>query len=785
MKSFWNFLKNNKLYGLVNLVGLTVSMAFVLLLAAYVQRQLTTDSFQKNADRTYLIACEGHLNMGYWLDKHLKNNFPEIEKGCCVASLSSACEFKIDGATVYGSVTCADSNFFDIFSYELTAGDKADWHISGDQCMISQRFANAYFADKEPLGRVITLKNENDEFSLTVCGVFSDFGNSIIKTPDVLARGEVMPKCNPSHNENMSNAAGGVCFVMTYPGADLQARQADMLDWMKQNWWVYRIGAFKDVRMIPLRDVYFLKEGNGEWTGALHLGNRSFVTLLLAMCLLLLAFAVLNYVNMSTALMGFRAKEMATRRLVGAAKSGIFLKIIAESTVVCFISMLLAVVLGELFAPAASQLLNYQVSVFAAVSPVNILLVLAFIAVLGFVAGLVPALLIQKTQPIEIVRGTLRRKTKTVYSRVIIVVQNVVSVVMLVAALTMWLQIRHMINADLGYNTKDILVVENGFGTSGELRPAIDKLNATSCVEMVGQGNGIPLEHTNNSTMTIENGDFVSFQEIQGDNNYFRILGLRVKQDNHLGQKQGENNDQWITWLNEYAFKLIGIDETASDFVSPGNGTILIGGIYYDFKIRPLESAQSAALISNWSESSDDNYPWTLIIKTTGDHATARQQVEAAFKSVFPDKIFEAKYMEEIIEDGFRDERRVLSVVFIFTLLSILVSALGLFAMSSYYMQQEIRSVSVKKVFGAEYSGVLRELVLSFMKMVCVAFVLGVPLGWYVMSRWLAGYGHRIDLYWWIFALAGLTVALIAAVSVLYQSVKTANTNPAEALKKE
>ena len=776
MKSFWNFLKNNKLYGLVNLVGLTVSMAFVLLLAAYVQRQLTTDSFQKNADRIYLIASGAHLDMGYWLDKHLKNNFPEIEKGCCVANRSRACEFQIDGATVYGSATCADSNFFEIFSYELIAGNKADWRVSGDQCMISQKFANAYFADKEPLGREIILQIE-DGIPLTVCGVFSDFGNSIIKTPDVLLRGDLMPKFNPAHDESMNNATAGLCFVMTYPGADLQARQADMLEWMKQNWWVYSVGAFDKVRMIPLRDVYFLKEGNGDWSGTLQLGNRNLVSLLLAMCLLLLAFAVLNYVNMSTALMGFRAKEMATRRLVGAGKSGIFLKIIIESTVICCISMLLAVVLAELFAPAASQLLNYQVSVFAAVSPVNILLVLAFIIVLGFVAGLVPALLIQKAQPIEIVRGTLRRKTKTVYSRIIIVIQNVVAVVMLVSALTMWLQIRYMINADLGYNTKDILVVDNGYGTSAELRPVIDKLNATSCVDMVGQGNGIPLEHTNNVTVTIDNGDFVSFQKIDGDDNYFKILGLKMKQDNHSANKEA-------VWLNEYAFKEIGIDETATDF-NYYDQKAQIAGIYYDFKIRPLEAAQSSALISNWGESPDDNYPWMLIIKTTSDHAVARQQVEAAFKQVFPDKIFNAKYIEESIEEGFRDEQRVLNVVFIFTLLSILVSALGLFAMSSYYMQQEIRSVSVKKVFGAEYSGVLRELVLSFMKMVGVAFVLGIPLGWYVMNRWLSGFGHRIDLYWWVFALAGLVVIVIAAVSVLYQSVKTANTNPAEALKKE
>ena len=172
-------------------------------------------------------------------------------------------------------------------------------------------------------------------------------------------------------------------------------------------------------------------------------------------------------------------------------------------------------------------------------------------------------------------------------------------------------------------------------------------------------------------------------------------------------------------------------------------------------------------------------------LKTTGEQAAAKKQVEAAVKEVFPDRLFEGQYIEEMIEDGFKDESRVLNIVLIFTLLSILVSALGLFAMSSYYMQQEIRSVSVKKVFGADYSGVLKELVLSFMKMVGIAFVIGVPIAWFIMNRWLSGYGHRIDLHWWIFALAGLAVALIATISVLYQSVKTARTNPAEALKKE
>jgi putative ABC transport system permease protein len=422
----------------------------------------------------------------------------------------------------------------------------------------------------------------------------------------------------------------------------------------------------------------------------------------------------------------------------------------------------------------ASRMLEYPVSIFKAVTPVNLLLVLAFIAVLGVLAGIVPALLIQRAQPIEIVRGTLRLKTKTVYSKVIILVQNIVTVVMMVCALTMLLQIRHMISADLGYNTKDILVVDNQFGNSGQIRPLLDRLRAESCVEEVGQGNGIPLEGTNNNTMEIADGRWVSFQQIVGDDKYFQILGLKVKQDNH----------QLAWWFNEYAFKQLGIEESATEFMAQG-GTVPIGGIYYDFKIRPLEDEQSAATIFNWGEITDENWPWTLLVKTTGDKAAARKRVEAVAKEVFPDRMFAGQYIEEKIEEGFKDERRVLNVVFIFTLLSILVSALGLFAMSSYYMQQEIRSVSVKKVFGADYNGVLKELVLSFMKLVGIAFVIAIPVAWFIMNRWLSGYGHRVSLHWWIFALAGAVVALIAIISVIYQSIKTARTNPAEALKKE
>lgn len=535
-------------------------------------------------------------------------------------------------------------------------------------------------------------------------------------------------------------------------------------------------GGDNDVRIIPLRDVYFLSDGNEDYNDSLRLGNKTTVMLLAGMCFLLLLFAILNYVNMTTALSGFRAKEMATRRLIGATKGGIFMKMIVESTIICAAAMVIAVLLGEAISPAASKVLNYDISIFKAISPVSVLVCVLFTVLVGVIAGIVPALIIQKAEPIEIVRGTLRLKTKTLYSKVIIVIQNVITVVMLVTAFTMYLQIRSMINAPMGYNTEDQITISNEYGRAGELAPLINKLKAESCVEAVGLGDGYPMFDTNNWTMSTESGKEASFQLVKGDSAYFNILGIRKKQDNHTPD---------CYWLNEYAYGVLGIDETATEFTTKSNRTMQIGGIYYDFKIKPLLEEQHPALIYQYDEYPADRWPWTILIKTTPDHKEAFVRVKAVIDEMYPDKIFDASYVEDDIKMVFSSERRVLEIMVIFTILSLFVSALGLVAMSSYYMQQERRTVSLKKVYGADYNSVLWGLVAEFMKMIGVAFVIAVPVAWYLMHTWLNGYSYRIGLHWWIFAVAGLFTAVIAALAVLWQAVRAARTNPAIELKKE
>lgn len=625
MNSFINFLKRNKLYSAVNLLGLSLSMAFVLLLAVYVTSQLSTDSFQKNADRIYVIAQKETLSSAYWLSRHMKANFPEIERSASYSS-NGMQEYKIDGNIVNARTSYADSSFFDMFSFPLVEGDFSEWKASISGVLISESFAKAQFGDRDPVGREIRFDGADSTVSnLTVSGVFKDIENSIIRPCDIFLRGEITTIINQANDERMSNAGSSTCFVMAYPNADLPARHDDILKWCRENFWRYMSdygGGDNDVRIIPLRDVYFLSDGNEDYNDSLRLGNKTTVMLLAGMCF----------------------------------------------------------------------------------------------------------------------------------------------------------QIRSMINAPMGYNTEDQITISNEYGRAGELAPLINKLKAESCVEAVGLGDGYPMFDTNNRTMSTESGKEASFQMVKGDSAYFNILGIRKKQDNHTPD---------CYWLNEYAYGILEIDETATEFTTKSNSTWQIGGIYYDFKIKPLLEEQHPALIYQYDEYPAGKWPWTILVKTTPDHKEAFARVKAVFSELYPDKLFDASYVEDDIKAVFASENRVLEIMVIFTILSLFVSALGLVAMSSYYMQQERRTVSLKKVYGADYNSVLWGLVAEFMKMIGVAFVIAVPVAWYLMHTWLNGYSYRIGLHWWIFAVAGLFTAVIAALAVLWQAVRAARTNPAIELKKE
>lgn len=785
MKSFWNFIRKNGLYAFINLFGLTVSLAFVILLAVYVSRQLTTDAFQKNADRIYIYANENYIGSAYYLQKHLLENFPEIEKATSLYSYNAIGSLSIGETTLQSDKTSyADSSFFEIFSFRLLEGSNQAWKASDRSAVISKSFADTYFSDRDPIGQQLKYTSpEGDSYIFTVAAVMEDIDHSVIPYCDVLCRAEVLTEVSDSNDERMSNAAAVDTFIMTWPEADIQAKIPAIREYLGKVWWTYSQNSLDKVFFIPLRDLYFY-DGAESLAGNILQGDRRLVDVLMAACIILLLFAVLNYINLTVAQSGRRAREMATRRLLGSSRNGVLWRMIAEATVFAAVSTVLAILAAEALSPYASRLLEYDFSVWKEMNPAFIAMIVAGIAVLGFLSGIIPAMVISRAKPIDIVRGSFNLRIRSWYGKVLIVLQQVVAVAMIAISLTMYFQIRAMINAPLNYNTKDILNVSNSiFTSSGQIREFRDAVETLPCVETAGFGNGIPLSGTNNYSQFYQNG-ILSFQMIVGDSAYFNILGLKVKHDNRL-------DDRNIFFWNEYAFKEAGLPETATEVQfgneNEGTYTTQIGGVYYDFKIRPLLYDQSAALIRKYDVYPTNMIPWNTVIKVTGNHKEAFGRISEVFREICPEGVFNASFIEDQVKASFAQYTQMQKIIIIFTVIAIFVSSLGLFAMSTYYIRARSRNIAVQKVFGADKRLIMKQIISSYIILSLIAFAISVPVSRLLTAKWLEQFSYQTALWvpWLLILASGLMACLIAFLTVLYQSLKAVGTNPVTTIRRD
>ena len=788
-RSWFTFLGRNRLYTAVNFAGLTLALAFVLLVADYTLRQLTVDNYQTRADRIYAVCSEESVVSGYYLQKYLRDRYPEIESTCAVAffedSDAGSTPVEIGRQKFLASVLYADTTFFRMFDFPLLEGSREEALAAREHVVLSESFARKVFGTFNPLGQ--TLRVDNDERTYVVSAVMRDIERSTIPAADIVMRAESITETNAANDERMSNSGAGVTFVLARPGADLQAKVPDMLSFFREIYWPYQGNVVQQVRLIPLRELYFDPVNNSF---KLAHGSRPFLYILLGVGLVVLVFAVMNYINLTVAQAGFRAREMAARRLLGAPRGNIFLKWVLESTLFCAAALLIASCIAELFVPWASQLLGTKVAVWDDLSWPAADGCLLAVVVLGVVSGFVPALLVARYQPIDIVRGTFHRHAKTVYGRVLIALQNVITIVLLAASITIELQIRHLVNAPLGYETHDILNIGTDiFPNRSSIRRFCDELRSLPEIEAVGLGCGTPHDRGNNNTIAYGPDRMVSFQVFIGDSTYFRILGLERLRDNHVAVAAGSgaSRDFWASnvWhINQYALHELGIAEDASEFKvgEELSYPVVVAGIYRDFQVGTALDAPTSVLLREVNDP-DGFQPWNILVKTHGDHAAVYHAVEELFRQTTDGGSFAARYITDEIADDFAAQQRLLHIIGIFTLVALLISSLGLFAMAAYYIQQKRQEIAVRRVFGASRREMLTRLVRNFMALVGAAFVIAVPIAVWGLRRWLEEYSVRIALSPWIFLAAGLFAAVVALLSVGWQSRRAADADPVESLK--
>ncbi len=788
LKTFFRFLQKNKLYSAINILGFAISLAFVILIADFTIRQLTTDNFQKNASQIYLLGNENYTGTGYWNGSRLINRYPEIAQYCNVClDQSSNVPIEVEGKKDVVNVAFADTTFFDMFSFRLLSGDPAQVLAAKENVVLTQSCARKLFGDGDPMGREIVFTKEsvpdaNGEYidipvTRTVSGIMEDIDNSVFPSEiQMVTKVENIGNYNPSITSQYQNNAGSILlFLKVHPNTDLPSKTTDIKEYFKEYFWPYSGGAWKEVSLTPFKDLYFTDLS----TGSLNKGNKTFVIILLTIGLAILLFAVINYINLTVAQAGLRAREMSTRRLLGANRSEIFRRFMLESILLCLLSFIVAYFLALAVETPAANLLQSKINILQSLTWSRLLIYLVAVALLGIVSGLAPAVIITRYNPIDVVRGSFKQKSKMVFSKVFIVFQNVITIVLIAGCLTIYLQIQHLTQAPLGYEYHDILDLSSqGFKDKSQLTAFQNEVCQLPFVQQVSFTCGTPYNRGNNNTISYGSEKMISFQIIQADTVLVNMLGLEKLRDNHVSTPSK-------FYLNQEAYRQLGIEEDAAVFKMGSNfeNENIIAGMYKDFCVGSILSDLPPLALILYPDILGSVFPWNILIKVTGDHKEAYDAINRCFTEVTHGELMQARYMEDQVREGFSEQRDLATIVLVFTFIAIFIGALGLLAMSTYFIQQRRPEIAVRKVFGANRREILHQLISTFLRYVLLAFVLAVPVIWVVMDWWLKDYSYRITLRPWIFAAAGLFTLAVATLTVLWQSLLASATNPAEAVK--
>ncbi len=765
MKSYLKFLSRNKLYTAIEAVGLAVSLAFVIIIGSYVWQQYAVTREHPDRERVYVPGTPGFPALTYGFPDAI-GDIPEIE------SVSRMCNVAVH-PVIRGENTEAESvgvepAFFEICPQFRFVEGSADVLSAPTHVILSASFAKKYSLS---MGDALDISGN----SYVVGAILDDLKGTVIKPYDIFLNAAVYK----DDWQPFDNYGSTVTLLKVRPGTDRKVFY-DKLEAVCKDVYsgIYGQAFFEHLELSRYDELFFK-----ETEGFFRHGDKATLRILMLVGLLLLLSAILNYINLSVALTGKRAKEMAVRQLSGASKCGIIWKYVAESiafTAVCFAAGLL---LAEAFCPAMNALLNNpDIPIKVIWSPGYVLAYIVIILLVGALCGIFPALMAGRYKPVDVMKGGYRRKSKMVFSKVFIVLQNTLAVILIALAVTMEAQMRKTQERPMNCNIENIFFLKVFSGEDDA--PLKDALEALPCVRRIGRSSGVPSSINMGQYSTTREGQDILYMLIRLDSTAFSMFGFEILEDFHAPQFNS-------VWFSDKSFAATGFDTDYHDISGTlsrrTKGCEQVAGVFKSFPTNSANMGEEDYAIVSLMRSDDIPFAgW--VIETTPDRKAAKAQIMDAYENYIKGKQNYgnlAFWIDENIAEAWRPARNNMRLVEIFMLLSIIIALLGLVAMSTYYADEKSRDIAVRKVFGGTMDTEAWRTIREYMVLVGIACIIGIPIAVYAAQEYLKDFIYRLEGYWWIFVVAVLLTGLIAFVSVIWQVLKSAKTNPAIELKKE
>ncbi len=767
IKSFLSILKRNKLYTLVTIFGFAVSLTFVILLSVYIHNELSVNGQQPNKDRIFRLSNESASQAAPVVAEWLQGEIPEIESYTRIYNNTGIIEDKEHNKTRM-EYMMGDSTFFNIFSFHFIEGNPKTALETKNSIVLTKSFARKIFRDESPIGKELLI---DMEIPCTVTGVIDDISKeSHFEKCDAILNFRLLAdiwgwdELLTSYN----NCSFGIYFLAR-PNTDLRAKAPKVLEMFKEHYWLYKNDRVKTVDFLPLEEVYFSE----SWGRSERHNSKKFVLILLAIVILILILAIINYINLTIAQSGMRVKEIAIKKLLGSSRSRLLWQQVVESILITLIAFSFAILFSFSVENTFNDLLDTNLYLSKMINSKTLLIGIGVVLFIGFISGVFPALISTRLNAISVIKGDFRRKSKALYSRVLVGFQYVVVMVLLISTMIIMKQTNFLLNRDLGFNTQNIVQVGayiekekyDGF------RNAVMQISGVKNVSFTA---GTPTDGGNNQSF-VYNGKPVSFQEFIVDSNFFEMLGIKVIPTATAYSKNG-------IWINKAAVKVLELDSLPKSCKIYDEDTPVLG-VVNDFHFRSLYTKVGPLMIRQLNK---NRSAWTILIQMEGSNTSATLQkvkdTYAEFTGGIPANF---SYFDERIKSWYEKEEKNGAIVGYFALLTIIISIMGIFAISLYYNQQKTKEIGIRRVNGASVKDILRLQTKDFVQWVIIAFVIATPIAYYAMNKWLEGFAYKTVISWWIFLFAGVLTLLIVLITVSWHTFIAARRNPVEALRYE
>lgn len=811
-------MQRNKVNSILNISGLAIAMASVIMIVIYVRDELSYDRFFANADHLFqvnmTVADNGPENTtggntAPAVGPALKDMYPEVESYARVyrpGDVVVRYEGTAKSENFYSekNIMAVDSNFLQVFNYQLSQGNAAGCLQKPNSVVITEATAKKYFANENPIGKILLFDADRKPFVVTA--VLRNIPSNSSFQFDILAPISAYPEVKKRSwnwgwlQVNTWIRLKNTIHVDRVSIAKLEAKFPEMVkerafsrgesyeEFVKKGGKLtFSLMAFTSVHLhaIPMQVPARLTT----------LSDIKYVYIFSIIALFIIILACVNFMNLSTAQSATRAKEVGIRKVMGSIKMQLIKQFLIEAMLYSFVATIIGLLLVLFLLKPFNEVAGKSLAFDSIITSKIWLFVLGLSSFTGLLAGLYPAFFLTSFKPVEVLKGVKHFKNNIANLLIrnsLVVFQFTISVVLIICTIVVFEQLKYEQRKDLGLNKENVVVIANtkrlgnleeSFREELTRQPGVMDASVSSSIPTkVNFEDGYVPEPTETDKPVLSAVDLSSFMV---DNDFIPTLKIQILQGRNFSK---EFNDSASVIINETAAKQIGWKEPVGKYLAyPGNDQrFKVIAVVKDFNITSLhELVEPFGLFNTSSKTYNLHSSYISVRLRPGKINEQIGRMEAKWKSFAPATPFDFSFLDNEFEALYRSEQRMGTVFGIFTFLSIFVACLGLFGLSIFTAERRKREIGVRKVLGASVQTVVSLLSREFLKLVTMAALIAFPVAWFAMNKWLQDFAYRISMGWWIFFVAGASAMAIALLTVSFQAIKAATANPVKALRSE